>query len=180
VLCIEKIGTVMDESDYVKKNIELIQNIKQMPSLELFEDKDINVLLRLSEAIKYKPGEMILEEGGQDKLLYFLVSGRVNIIKNGEDLAVLQRNGDIFGEMGIIDGSARSASAYALDETICLTIDISNIDRFSGNDRITICYILYRVFSEFLANRLRHTSEELIDVKEEIERLRKLAMYDRW
>jgi len=82
--------------------------------------------------------------------------------------------------MGIIDGSIRSASAYALDKTICLAIDIAPIDKFSGNDKITICYILYKIFSEFLANRLRQTNEELINAKEKIEHLRKLTLYDKW
>ncbi|MEE8285467.1 MAG: hypothetical protein V3R72_02105, partial [Gammaproteobacteria bacterium] len=51
-------------------------------------------------------------------------------------------------------------------------IDVSYIDRLSGHDRMAFCYVLYRVFSEILANRLRRTSEELIKAKEENKRLR--------
>ena len=74
--------------------------------------------------------------------------------------------------MGVIDGSARSASVYAIDETVCLAIDASYIDRLSGNGKLAFCYILFRVFAECLANRLRLTDEELIKAKEEITRLR--------
>lgn len=161
-----------DESDYLKENMALIQSIKHMPSLKNFEEKDIHELLRLSNVIQYKSGELILEEGSRDKLLYFLVSGKVRITKHGEDLAVIRRSGDVFGEMGIIDGSARSASVYALEKTVCLLIDVSRIETLAGNDKISICYILYRVFCDFLANRLRQTSSELINAKEEIERLK--------
>ena len=60
--------------------------------------------------------------------------------------------------MMVIDGSARSASAYAVDESVCLATDISYIDRLSGNDKVAFGYILYRIFAESLADRLRLTS----------------------
>jgi CRP-like cAMP-binding protein len=162
----------MIESDYLKDNSGLIQKLKQIPTLEPFDDKDLQGALQLSKIRKYEPGELILEEGSYDNWIYFLVSGKVRIAKHGKELSVLRRKGDVFGEMGVIDGSARSASAYAIDETVCLVIDASYIDRLSGNDRLAFCYILYRVFSECLANRLRLTNEELIKAKQEIARLR--------
>ena len=105
--------------------------------------------------------------------IYFLVSGKIRVVKHDEELSVLRRTGEVFGEMGIIDGSPRSASVYAVDETVCLATDASYVDRLSGHDKIAFSYILYRIFSEILANRLRLTSEELIKVKEENERLKR-------
>lgn len=162
----------MIESDYLKDNNTLTQKLRQIPTLELFDEKDLQGALHLSKIRKYKRGELILEEASYDNWIYFLVSGKVRIVKHGEELSVLRRKGDIFGEMGIIDGSARSASVYAIDETVCLATDASYVDRLSGNDKVAFCYILFRVFSEFLANRLRLTDEELIKAKEEIARLR--------
>ena len=124
---------------------------------------------------KYEPGELILEEGQYDNWVYFLVSGKVRIAKQGKDLSVLNRKGDIFGEMGVIDGSARSASVYAVDETVCLATDASYVDRLSGNDRVTFCCILYQVFAEILASRLRLTSEELVRARKEIAALKAQA-----
>ena len=162
----------MIESDYLKDNSTLTQKLRQIPTLELFDEKDLQGALQLSKIRKYKPGELILEEDSYDNWIYFLVSGKVRVVKHGEELSVLSRKGDLFGEMGIIDGSARSASVYAIDETVCLATDASYVDRLSGNDKVAFCYILFRVFSEFLANRLRLTDEELIKAKEEIARLR--------
>ena len=42
----------------------------------------------------------------------------------------------------------------------------------SGKDRIAFCYIIFRVFSEILADRLRITSEELVQAKNEIAKLK--------
>ena len=164
----------MIESDYLKDNILFIDKLKKIPTLEAFSNKDLKGLLELSKIRKYESGELILEENQYDCWVYFLVSGKIRVVKHGEDLRILKRTGDIFGEMGIIDGSPRSASVYAMDETVCLATDASYIDRLSGKDLTTFSSILYRTFSEILANRLRLTSEELIKTKEENERLKKL------
>jgi CRP/FNR family cyclic AMP-dependent transcriptional regulator len=155
----------MIESSYLKESSALIEKLRQIPTLELFDEKDLQGALQLSKMRKYEPGELILEEGSHDNWIYFLVSGKVRIVKHGKQLTVLSRRGDVFGEMGVIDGSARSASAYAIDETVCLATDSSYIDKLSGNDKLAFCYILFRVFAEVLANRLRVTSEELIKAK---------------
>ena len=85
---------------------------------------------------------------------------------------MLQRTGDIFGEMGVIDGAARSASVIAVKKTVCLATDTSYIDRLSGNNKIAFGYILYKLFSEILANRLRLTTDELIKTKEKLTMLK--------
>lgn len=92
----------MIESDYLKDNSTLTQKLRQIPTLELFDEKDLQGALQLSKIRKYKPGELILEEGSYDNWIYFLVSGKVRIVKHGEELSVLRRKGDVFGEMGII------------------------------------------------------------------------------
>ena len=163
----------MIESDYLKDNINYFEKLGNMPSLADFSEKDLKGLLELSKIRKYEPGELILEEGVYDCWIYFLVSGKIKVVKHGEDLSVLRRTGDVFGEMGIIDGSPRSASVYAVDETVCLATDASYIDRLSGNDKNAFSGVLYLIFSEILANRLRLTSEELMKAKEEIERLKR-------
>lgn len=162
----------MIESDYLKGNISFLEKLGEIPTLSAFSEEELKGLLELSRIRKYEPGELILEEGFFDAWIYFLISGKVKIVKHGEDLSILQRVGDIFGEMSIIDGSPRSASVYAVDKTVCLATDASYIDRLSDNDRISFCYILYRIFSEILADRLRLTTEELIKEKEENKKLR--------
>ena len=162
----------MIESDYLKGNISFLEKLREIPTLSNFSEEELKGLLELSRIRKYEPGELILEEGFFDSWIYFLVSGKVKIVKHGEDVSTLQRVGDIFGEMSIIDGSPRSASVYAVDKTVCLATDASYIDRLSENDRIAFCYVLYRIFSEILADRLRLTTEELVKEKEENKKLR--------
>ena len=157
----------MIESDYLKDNFKFLKKLRQIRTFDAFSEDDLKRFLTLSKVRKYQAGEVILAEGYFDCWIYFLVSGKVKIVKHTQALTVLERTGDVFGEMGIIDGSPRSATAYAMEETVCLATDASYIDRLSGNDRVAFCYVLYRIFAEMLANRLRLTSEELIQLREE-------------
>ncbi|NPU83737.1 MAG: cyclic nucleotide-binding domain-containing protein [Syntrophaceae bacterium] len=152
----------------VKENEELIQRVKSMATFRSFEKKDFYRILNFSKIKEYEPGELILAEGSYDNWIYFVLSGKVRIVRHEEEIGVLNRTGDIFGEMGIIDGSARSASIFALEKTICLATDISFIDRLTGDDRLAFTAILYQLLAEILAVRLRTTSEELVRAREEI------------
>ncbi len=163
----------MIESEFLKEsNQEILKKLKRVPTLKFFTEENLNELMNLSRIRKYNPGEVIIEEDSYDSWIYFLLEGKVSVVKDDKEIRAIFRSGDIFGEMGIIDGSARSASVYAVDETLCLSTDMSYIDRLSGNNKLVMVYILYKVFAEFLANRLRFTNEELVRAKEKIEQLK--------
>ncbi len=163
----------MIESDYLEGNYEIIQNLKQLPALRSFQEKELQRLLQISQIHEYNAGELILEEGNFDDWVYYLISGQAKIVKRGKELLVLRRTGDIFGKIGIITGSPKSASVYAKEDTVCLSIDIRRIDTLSKKDRDMFRYLLYRAFAEILANRLKVTTSELIEAREVIEKLMK-------
>ncbi|MFC1823896.1 cyclic nucleotide-binding domain-containing protein [Thermodesulfobacteriota bacterium] len=175
----------MRESEYLKENEEVLQKLKTLPLLDSLTQEDLKGLLSLSKLIKYDPGEMIIEEGQYDNWIYLLLTGKVGIQKKGETISTLGRTGDLFGEMGIIDGSPRSATIVAIDETACLALDISYVDRLEKNHKITVGYILYRLFSEILASRLRLADEKLLKaidenalLKTELEKLQSVPKKD--
>jgi CRP-like cAMP-binding protein len=94
-------------------------------------------------------------------------------VKENEDISLLNRRGDLFGEMSLVRKTDRSASVYAVDDTVCLTTDSTYIKRLSGNDKVAFCYILFRGIAGVLADRLNEADEALVKAKEEIKRLKK-------
>ncbi len=159
----------MQESNFLdkklEKNAEFIATIKKIPVLEPFSDEELERLIEMSKIRRYRPGECIVKEGQSETWLYFLMYGQVRIVKNGKDVAILKRRGDIFGEMGAIDSGRRSASAYAIQDTVCLATDIFYIEKLTGNEKLAFGYVLYRLIAEILARRLRQTTEALIRAK---------------
>lgn len=158
--------------ELLKENLELIEKLKDMPVLHSFGKRDIGKLFNFSNVKKYYEGETIIEEGSYDNWIYFLISGHVRIIKNGEEIDTLRRTGDIFGEMCVIDGCPRSASIEAMDDVICLATDVSFMDSLYSDDKVAFCSIFYQMVAEVLACRLRETSAELARYKEELQRLK--------
>jgi len=168
-------GKKVTASELLKDNDAYLRKLKGIAFLGHIEEKDFRRILKFSDVRQYKAGETILAEGSYDNWIYFLISGKVRISKAGEEISFLQRTGDLFGEMGVIDGSARSASVRAVEDTICLATDISFMDRLDRGDRTVFSAMLFQILAEILAHRLRITSEELVKAKEEIVRLRKGA-----
>jgi CRP/FNR family transcriptional regulator, cyclic AMP receptor protein len=160
--------------ELLKENLDLIEKLKNVPALHTFGKKDINKLLSFSNIKKYSAGENIIEEGSYDNWIYFLITGDVRIIKNGEEIDTLRRTGDIFGEMCVIDGCPRSASIQAIDDVVCLATDVSFMDRLYDEDKVAFCSIFYQMIAEVLACRLRETSGELSRTKEELQRLKSM------
>ncbi len=162
----------MRTTDKLKESGDIIEKIKTLPALESFNEKDLKELLRISKIVRYEPGESIVDESSYDGWIYYLISGRVRILKKGTEMAVLQRTGDVFGEVGSMNGNELSVSVFALDHATCLKIDISNVDGLPHENRFVFRYVIFRGFAEVLAKRLRITTEKYLRAKEEIERLR--------
>ena len=65
---------------------------------------------------EYGVGDVIFEEGSTGRELFVVLDGEVEIAKvNGasKTIIVTLGKGEFFGEMAVIDGSARSATAIA-------------------------------------------------------------------
>ena len=162
----------MLESKYLKDTVENVQKLMEIPMLRDFEPWNIRDLLKQSKIRKYEDGEEIIKEGDNDRWFYFLLKGKVRIVKAGEELVILRGAGDIFGEMSLISTSIRSTSAFSMGESTCIATDASIIDELLGNDKIALCYILYRAFSIILAERLKATSADLVNTKKELKKLK--------
>ena len=165
----------MLESRYLKDNIENIQKLVTIPALRNFETKNLQKLLRLSKIREYEDGEEIIKEGALDPWLYFLLSGKIRITKENLVINTIDKKGEIFGEMRIIDSMKRSASVIAVGKTVCLAVDTSAKNRISDQDpmdeKLDFLLLLYRIFAEYMSIRLRLTNEELITSKKKIKRL---------
>ena len=155
----------MKETQYLEDNEKIIADLKKMPVFEPLKPEDLKAFIKMSKLRMYKTGETIISEGDVDYWMYFLIYGTIKITKEDKKITVLRRRGDVFGEMRFIDSSPRFASAHAEEDTVCLAVDTDHIERLSGNDRLTFNYILYRIISEILAERLRMATKELIDHK---------------
>jgi len=148
----------MKEFQLKSDNQAILELIGKIKKFEKFSKQDLHSFVNAGRLREYKANEIIIKEGSSDCWLYLLISGSLTITKEGQTIGSLRRCGDMFGEMGIIDGSPRSASIIAHSKSVLIGFDGSVIDQKLQECNISFCYIIYRVFSEILAVRLRETT----------------------
>ncbi|HEV7876696.1 cyclic nucleotide-binding domain-containing protein [Bradyrhizobium sp.] len=65
---------------------------------------------------EYEVADVIFEEGSTGRELYVVLDGKIDIVKDSgatRTTIVTLGKGEFFGEMAVIDGSSRSATAIA-------------------------------------------------------------------
>jgi CRP-like cAMP-binding protein len=71
----------------------------------------------------YRAGDAIAEEGESGKTFVVIESGDVSVNVRGQEVGRLG-SGQAFGEMALIDKSARSATVRALTDTHCYLLPV--------------------------------------------------------
>lgn len=164
----------MRETEYLQENEKVLKLLKRIEKFKGFSEDDIRSFLSIAKLREYDPGEDIINRGDKDSWVYFLISGEVKVTRENKTLGVLNRSGDLFGEMGVIDGSPRSASVWSVSKAMVLAIDCSSLTAGKPDtNELAFRYTLYRLFSEVLADRLRITTEEASKLKKDVMRLEK-------
>ncbi len=117
-------------------------------------------MLYTQKKIHFKEGDIIFKEDEEDcKEMYVIDSGRVNIVKKVGDADITLTTldeGDFFGEMSLITGSKRSASAVAQTKCKLHTMDKETFEFNLSKDINFMRQIL-----ETLAHRLEETDTNL-------------------
>lgn len=105
------------------ENPELLRNVSIFSRLT---DGQLRLLGASLGARAYGRGETIFHQGSDGDVLYLIVRGQVRIFtvsQLGQELSVkIFRDGEFFGELALLDGQPRSASAQAMRPTHTLTL----------------------------------------------------------
>jgi CRP/FNR family transcriptional regulator/CRP/FNR family cyclic AMP-dependent transcriptional regulator len=110
--------------------VQAMKMIRFLEGVPLFQGLTRQQLDSISQDVQprqFGQGEIIFREGDPGQVLYLVYSGQVRIYVNGLDgtetsVILFGRPGDMFGELAVIDGLPRSATAIALHETVLYTI----------------------------------------------------------
>jgi CRP-like cAMP-binding protein len=112
----------------------------------------------------FKKGEVIFKEGDLENCMYNVISGCVGIYANygkeDEKLLVDLKAGEksFFGEMGMIDGEPRSATAVAIEDTEASVITSENFADFFKEHPEHIFYMMQN-----MSKRIRGLTVDYLD-----------------
>jgi CRP/FNR family cyclic AMP-dependent transcriptional regulator len=141
----------------------MIDFIKKVPLFSQLNDVQLQAIADICTR-KTKPGNTVLfTEKDPGAEFYMVLSGSVKIYTTGsnseEKILSMCKAGESFGEMSLIDGKPRSASAKTLEDSVLVTI---TGDSFLAllRDHFDITLGIMRE----LGNRLRDTNQHVYDL----------------
>lgn len=108
------------------REIILLQLMKKILPFQKISDKKMQWMLEKIEVVKYKKDDLIFSNGDAGDFCYFIESGKVEIFIPEEQskenqIAVLGKS-SFFGEMSVISGTPRIASARALEDCVFIRV----------------------------------------------------------
>ena len=143
----------------------------RLRSVTIFKDLDKNELEIVCKHLfeqSVKKDSVLFAEGMPGELLYIIISGCVEIIKETKDygkivLATIGAN-DIVGEMSLIDSEPRSATGITSEDSVLLVIKKQSFNEILQSDPRVAAKVLMGLL-KVISRRLRMTDKKIEDIK---------------
>lgn len=150
------------------------QLLADIQLFQLHDEEDRKALAQLVDYIQLKQGSRLFETGDHGDELYIVRAGKVEIfIRNvaGEKIVLtVAEQGDLFGELAMIDSGPRTATAVALEDTELIVLDRDNLLLFfqkkpdAALDMIAAMGAMIRKADDILRTRVsRNVNEEVAE-----------------
>jgi CRP-like cAMP-binding protein len=133
---------------------------------------------QIAERENYMPGEIVVREGDLGDSLYLILEGEAEVFKSPpgvssrdskETRLALLGPGEFFGEMTLVEPTARSATVRCLTSARLIRLSHATLVRELERDPKLLAPILIAIIRA-LSQRLRTTSEILVGLKSGIEK----------
>jgi CRP/FNR family transcriptional regulator, cyclic AMP receptor protein len=102
-----------------------------LKQFDLFKDVDeskLNKIAPFTMLVSFPEGKTIIQEGGYSNDFYAIDEGKVRVERAGEKIAELGP-GDVFGEQGLLEKQARSATVVATSPVRLIKIEHWELSR---------------------------------------------------
>jgi CRP-like cAMP-binding protein len=97
--------------------------IAAVPLFAGFNRREIEALGRLMDEVEVKDGRVLMREGAVGREFFIVVSGSVRVERKGRKVNELGA-GDFLGEIALIDGGPRTATAIAAEPCRLLVLGV--------------------------------------------------------
>jgi flavin reductase (DIM6/NTAB) family NADH-FMN oxidoreductase RutF len=95
--------------------------LASLPVFSSLPPEVLGPILASGQERRFAAGDTIIREGDPGDELFVILDGEVRIERGGRPLHTFS-TGEFFGELSVLDGRARSASAVAVTDVRCLTV----------------------------------------------------------
>lgn len=118
------------------------------------------------DEVEYPAGHILLREGQSQSCIYVLKKGSVKILKGGQEIALCEKRGDMFGEISALTGTECTSTVKVAETSQFFTIEDS--EEFLALNPQTTLFI-----AKMLAQRLAATTKTQSIFQKEVQELSK-------
>src|SRR4051812_9408940 len=113
----------------------LLKKLQGTPMCAGLSADDIKELIHIADERAAKTGVTLFTEGDTGDALLVVLEGTVEVTKRSASLAKLEA-GSVLGEMSLLDGETRSATATALTDVKYLSVSNARFQKLLGSDNV--------------------------------------------
>jgi len=161
-----------------------IERLQKADIFSSYQNDELKIIAKYSEYCNYRKDEIIFKAGNPGDALHIVESGEVVINKkghNGRDIDIARfLSGDCFGELDMLTGSSRNASARAEIETRLLMFPRKGIcfKDILANHPAVSARILHKILVN-IAGRIRKANSLIKENSPLIQELKKQVYSDK-
>lgn len=130
--------------------------LEKIPLFTCLRDDERSRLEKVITRKSYKKNSVILMEDDAKNYMYVIFSGQIKVVRMNPDgkeqILVIRKRGDFFGEMTLLDGKAQPATIVAKENATVGLLSKSDFDNFFMHNETVLKQII-----SLLCERLRES-----------------------
>jgi CRP/FNR family transcriptional regulator, cyclic AMP receptor protein len=137
--------------------------LKNVPMFAKLPEESLRLLAAVVTKCSAPRGTVVMAAGDPIDSLYIVISGRLKVMMSDaegkEVILSILGSGEVFGEMGVIDDSPRSASVIAIEPCEMLCVNRRDFDRCLAEN-----FDMAQAIMRGLVKRLREADRKIISL----------------
>ena len=129
-----------------------LELLKRVPLFADLPEEDLRTICESSEERKLAPGERLFLEGEDGDQAYVIVDGEAEIVKqsgNREVLLAVRHQGEVIGEMALIESTPRTATVRAKSELTLMAIRKEQLEHLLETSLSATRAMFYTILSRW-------------------------------
>jgi len=136
-------------------SVDLVKYLSRFPVFETLGGHGIRDLVTLLRRKSYAAGDIIIRKGEPGRNLFIIVSGKVEVVADGDVTISIMGQGEVFGDMSLLTGNPVVATIRVLEPATVLKL---SKESFEG---LLMKYPSFQMyFTRLLAERLSRTDHD--------------------
>lgn len=144
----------------------MLDGVQMLRDFEWAQIEALSGYLQLYRAV---PGTVVFREGDKGDFMCIVLEGKLEIRKEdnqgADKIVATVLPGRSLGEMTMVDGEARSATAIVVEPATLAVLSQENFLKITRDKPVLAVKMLLKI-AQLLSQRLRHTSGILVDYLE--------------